>query len=434
MTAELDSTLEARLRRLRGRVPTRDWPDVRRRVRRAHRRTLALVAAAALIVAIPTVAVGARLLDVLGVTASDERVPPGVGGAAVPHVHHDELYLPGRAPIELAMPVLAPLLGYAEPLAVPTPGWRDVVYHAWDGEVGDDSDGGTPVLRKVDLRTGVDVVLARGAQSVAIAGNGTVAYLRAKRPRYENSPQGTLGGRFGHVVVSPSLDLPAEQWTSEEGEYVLVGWARETLVVEALSGPGYVLGAGDAGPQPGVYALDAPREIRSLPLSGVVAVSPDGRRVLGWWSQGDSGPTETRLVDVATGRVVARADPLMSRRGAWHGETVVVSVGGNAQQLAVLHVHGDAVRVERRLALAADAALRGKYGPFLGSPVFRSDGRAVVMRVASLTRNERPRFVGFLTCELAARACVRGRNLEPPTTWGAIVYNPSRPDSTGEGP
>jgi hypothetical protein len=381
----------------------------------------------------------ARLLDILDVTASEERVPAASGGEAIPHIHGDVLHGVGGAPLQLAESVLSPLLGQEEPLAVPTPGWRAVVYHAWDGEVGE--DGGTPVLREVDLKTGVDVELARGAQSVAIDGDGRVAFTRASRPRYqnsperyENSPEGTLGGRFGHVVVAQSLDGRAEQWTEEEGEYVVVTWARKTLLVEARSGPGYLLSEAKAGPEAGVYALQRPGTIRRLPIDGVVAVSPDGRRALGWWAEGDSPPRGARLVDIASGRTVTTTSLKLGRRGTWHGERVVVPVGAGAQQLDVVRVSGNTVRLEHRLALAADPALRATYGPFLGSPVFRDDGQTVIMRVATATKDDPRKFVGFLTCEIARRACVRGRNLQPATIWGAIVHNPSRPAAVTERP
>jgi len=419
--------LEERVRGLRGTDPVGDWLDVRRRARRAGRRTLALVAVAALLIAVPTVALGGRLLDVFGITATDERVPTYPGTQPVPHVHGDVLYGLTRTPLRLAEPLLPPLLGPGEPPAVPSPGWRDVVYHAWDGQIGGD---GTPVLRRVDTRTGRDVEFARGAQSIAIGGDGRVAYMQATHPRYENSAEGTLGGRVGHVLVASSLDDEAERWTEHEGEYVVLAWARDTLLVESLPGPGYHPPPGNE-PPPGVYALTGRGSLRALPIRGVVAVSPDGRRVLGWWAEGDSGSRGTRLVDVASGAVVATSPLKLQRRGDWHGERVVVSVGGNAQQLAVVRVRGDAIARERVLALAEDPALRATYGPFIGSPVFTDDGRTVIMRVASVMARgatiEEPRFVGFLTCKLTARACVRGRNLLPPTTWGEIVYNASRP-------
>jgi hypothetical protein len=151
MNDEFEILLEERMRRLRGPDPVGDWLDVRRRARRARRRALALAAAVALLVAVPTVAFGSRLLDVLGVTASDETVPTPSNAAPVPHVHGDFVFIPGRSPSQLAMPVLAPLLGQEEALAVPAAGWTDLVYHAWDGRVGSDESGGTPLLRRVDL-------------------------------------------------------------------------------------------------------------------------------------------------------------------------------------------------------------------------------------------------------------------------------------------
>jgi hypothetical protein len=423
--------LEERIRRLRGPDHVGDWLDVRRRARRSRRRTLAIAAAAALLISLPTVAFGGRLLGVLAITGSEERVPIGSGSRVAPYIHADRIYGVAGTPLRLAEPLLAPLLGQEEPLAVPSPGWRYVVYHAWDGEV---RGGGTPVLRTVDVRTGSDTELARGAQSVAIHREGRVAFTRASRARYEPSADGTLGGRFGHVVVASSLDAPAERWTAREGEYVVLAWARETLLVEARPGPGYLLPAAEAGPPPGIYAIEGPGVVRALPIRGLVAVSPDGSRVLGWWSEGDGPSIGSRLVEVASGRIIAESPLKLTRRGAWHRERVVVSVGPNAHSVAVLGVQGDSIAVERRLPLAVDRVLRARYGPFLGSPVFRNDGRTVIMRVASVTKDERAKFVGFLTCDVTARACVRGRNLQPPTTWGAIVHNPSRPAPVAESP
>ena len=422
--------LEERIRRLRGADPVGDWLDVRRRARASRRRGIIIAAAAALLIAMPTVAFGGRLLDVLATSGSGERVPASPTEQPteqpVPHVHGDRLFGATRAPVRLAASLLAPLLGQEASLAVPSPDWDDVVYHAWDGEIGEGSRGGTPVLRRIHLRTGTDVEFARGAQSVAIARDGRVALMKASRPRYESSAQGTLGGRVGHVVVAASLDAPAERWTVHEGEYVVLAWARETLLVESLPGPGYHPPQGKE-PPPGVYALRGRDDLRPLPIRGLVAVSPDGRRLLGWWSEGDSGSRGLRLVDIASGTIVATAPLRAQRRGAWHGERVVVSIAGNADRLAVLRVRGDAIEIEPLLSLAGDRALRARYGPFLGNPVFTDDGRTVIMRVASVTGDEQAHFVGFLTCDLAVRACVRGRNLLPPTRWGAVVENPSRP-------
>jgi hypothetical protein len=452
MTDDRDVMLEERLRRLRGPDPVGDWLDVRRRARRPRRRILLIVAAAALLVAVPTVALGGRLLDVLGITASEERVPagpeprtPGSGTTAtgdesapvgpdsrvLAHVHGDRLYGVREAAIRLAEPLLAPLLGQEETLAVPTPDWREFVYHAWDGVIGGD---GTPVLRRVDVRTGTDVEFARGAQSVAIAADGRVAFTQASQPRYENSPEGTLGGRFGHVMVASSLDAPREHWTRQQGEYVVLAWARDTLLVGVGMGGPIPPTPDHEPPAPGIYALTSADSMRPLPIRWLVAVSPDGRRVLGWWADGDSGSGQTRLVEVESGRVVSTSPTKLVRRGAWHEDRVVVSTGPNAHKLALVRIRGDEIALERMLPLAEDAALRATYGPFLGSPGFTDDGRTVTMRVASvLARDqettETARFVGFLTCDLSSRECLRGRNLQPPTRWGAIVHNPSRPAS-----
>ena len=423
MTEPVDE-LTARLREAPDELAGADWLDVRRRARRSRRRTVAIIVAAAFgVVAVPTIAVGGQVLEVLGIRESDEPVP-AAGALVPPYVHGDRLYGYAREPVRLARRLLAPLLGTDEALAMPTGDGR-VVYHAFDPADGGLERGGTPVLRVVDPRTRRDRLLARGAQSVAVRRDGAVAYLQATRPTYLSTPSGTLGGRFGRVVVRASLDAPPVVWTGI-GEYVVVAWAREALVVEVRPGAGMLLPAGKAGPDTGVYVLDGPRRARRLPLTEVVALSPDGQRVLGTFRQGDGPVTATRLVDAASGRVVASA-PIQLGSGAWTGERIVAPLGMQQRRLAVVRVTGKRLLVERTLRLAHNRSLAARYGPFLSRPVFAPGGRRVVIRVVALHGDESARFTGFLTCEIEKGVCVRGRDLRPPRIWAAVLDNPSRP-------
>lgn len=368
---ELDPRLEQRLRGLAEPALEGDWLDVRRRARRSSARTLALAAAAMLLLAVPAIAVGGRLLDVLGIRASEERIPAPVTAPVPPYIHGDRLYGLGGGPRHLAKPLFAPLLGQEEALAVQSPDGRYVLYHAWDGKVRGD---GTPVLRVFDLR----------------------------------------------------------RWTEVHGEYVVIAWAGDALLVEARPGPGYHrsedIPGGKPGPDPGIYVLTGPGTLRRLPLSGVVALSPDGRRVLGWWREGDGASLGARLVEIDDGRIVASSTLLRPYRGgAWAGDRVVVSLGPSANRLAIVRPTGGEIVVERELRLEADEALRARYGPFLTTPVFTSGGRAVVVRLTAIRADDSFSFAGFLTCELDARSCVRGRNLQPATTWAGLIDNPSRP-------
>jgi hypothetical protein len=51
---------------------------------------------------------GSRVADWLSLSESEEPIP---GHTGVAHLTGDRLYLPGRAPIQLAAPLLAPFLG-----------------------------------------------------------------------------------------------------------------------------------------------------------------------------------------------------------------------------------------------------------------------------------------------------------------------------------
>lgn len=144
--------------------------------------------------------------------------------------------------------------------------------------------------------------------------------------------------------------------------------------MEARSGPGYLLPAAKAGPEPGIYAVDGPRRLRPLPVTELVAVSPDGRRAVGTWRQGDSPPTLTRVVDVATGRVLAEARLSLEAPGAWTGDRVVAPFGRRGARLALVHVGARELVVERQLRLPRAPEFEAHYGIFLRRPVAVGDG------------------------------------------------------------
>jgi hypothetical protein len=213
-----------------------------------------------------------------------------------PYVHGKRLRLLGAEPLgELRRPLFAPLLGTDLPLAIPSPDGGRIIYHAWDGAA---RGPGAPVLRVYAREGGPERLLARGAQSAAWRRDGALAYMQADVPRYVPN---TLGGNYGQVVVRRSLDAAPVAWTGEQRRrYVVLGWARRTLLVQIE--PSHVTLDRRL---PGVYALDVPGRLRPLPLSELVAISPDGRRALGTHRVGDGPVTAVHLVDLARGRVLA---------------------------------------------------------------------------------------------------------------------------------
>ena len=417
--------LERRLRRAADPLPGADWADVRRRVRPARRRVVLSLAAALLVLisAIPALGLGDRVLDVVAVDRSDEDVPAPARQLALEYVHGRRVYRSGIEALgQLRAPLFAPFLGDSYPLVIPSPTRGQLLYHAWDGG----ADSGVPELRVYSSEGGPELVLARGAQSAAWRRDGTIAYLQALRPRYESSPAGTLGGHFGHVVVRASLDSPPVRWTRVPAQYVVIGWARGSLIVDVFP----TLSRRTAI-ESGAYALDGPGRIRRLPIREVIAISPDGTRVLGSVAPSyDQPATAVRLVDVASGRAgftlrVAGLDT----PGDWVGDRIVAArVSGREDELVILRTTPKPLVVEQRLQLGEEPSLRPGLGPFLSRPVFVGGERYVVVRVASGDPNENVVFAGFLTCDRVERRCVRGRNLLPARVMAAVVDNPSRPE------
>ena len=170
--------------------------------------------------------------------------------------------------------------------------------------------------------------------------------------------------------------------------------------------------------------------MRALPLTELIAVSPDGRRAVGQWRQGD-GPSRTlRLVDVASGRLLAQAQTVNSIAvgpGDWRRDTIVavMSLGGRSS-IVLLRADAQDFVVTDRLRLDEEAGLSAYYGAHFHLPLFVGDDE-VVVSVTSVARDERESEVRFITCDLGDRRCRSGRSLEPLTRWATVLTNPSRP-------
>jgi hypothetical protein len=288
------------------------------------------------------------------------------------YVHGRQLHRLGSARAErLARPLFAPLLGSSTALVLPSPSGEEILYHAWEpsGE-----RAGVPVLRIYSGADGSERVLARGAESAAWRRDAAVAYMQATVPRYAPTPTGTFGGRYGQVVVRASPAAPPVRWTAEQRrQYVVLGWARTTLLVEIR--PSNL--RRDRRP-PGVYALDGPGRLRRLPLRQLVAIAPDGRRALGSSGEGDAPSRSVQLVDVGTGRILSslRLDNA-GLQGDWVGDTAVAVGGPRAPVLAIMRVAGDTIALEQRLLVPAGSLAQS---PFLSRPVFVAGNRFVVVR------------------------------------------------------
>ena len=333
--------------------------------------------------------------------------------------------LDGKPAVELAAAPVAPLAGWLTPAGAPSPDGRYLAYNAWkelrrdDPALSWDDQGiepgdplATPSIRLYELASGIDAVLEDGAFSLAWRADGALAYFKgAERDYRAGVPY------VGDVFVRPGPDAPPERWSPERGRYVVVGWAGRTLI-------GYREREGEALD---VVAFDEPGRMRILaPDAGLVAISPDGRRV--FVEQGPAqGRPNLRVLEIANAAVVARLDltrvdpgvGTVDYAGDWRGDRVVAS---SASGLALFRVSSRAIRLERAIRV---------QGPGLSEPRFADAGRHVVAWASS-------RHGGVLVdCEETTADCDRFRPLTDAAgvhgfpVWRRNLYNPSRPLQEG---
>jgi hypothetical protein len=431
-----------------------DWLDVVARSERDRRRTLRrrlIVAIAVAVLAVPTIAIATHYWDVVSLTATDEEVPVPEGGSRLGYVIDDRLQLPGRPPARLAAPLHAPFLHPEAQLVVPSPDRSQVVYQSWDGTLPLHLRGpqrGAHVLRLFDVETRHDTLVARGAHSPAWRADGVLAYVLRlvpewPRPRSDARPD-------GHIVVRRSPQHRPVRWSRSAGEWSRLTWAGRRLIAQVVKRDAFY-------PEYSLHAFSGPGRSRKLPLGGLIAVSPDGRLVLGRASKhGQLGGSEIvmRVVEVATGRIV---DEIVQAGGpgAWSGDTILLTSGlvreplppgpGGARflpgpdyvKMLVLRYAGGKLELERELRLSRDVieatGLRAANFEFgFDAPAFvDKDARyfttELVIHNTVRNRQIETRLV-YLTCDRIELRCRRGRSLDPyRIRWSALVHNPSRP-------
>jgi hypothetical protein len=339
-----------------------------------------------------------------------------------PYVRGSSFYRPGSASASLGDRVQAPLIGSLAPVAVRSASSRLLAYNSWtdlralDPDLSLSKQGvapgdpvGTPSLRVFDEGNGRDRLLERGAYSPAWRPDGAIAYARGLTDAFRP-------GRpyLAQVVVRPSLQAPAEAWTSEPGRYVVYGWAGSRLLV-------YRLGDNE---QIETLVLDGPGRVRVLAEGSLVAVSPNGEQVFTL----DSDNRHVRVLRIADGSEVAALDPAASDpslewvaySGSWVGEHVVTSA---APGLAVFRVSGGSISVEQVLTVDRSALPAG-----VQEPTFTDDSTSDVVATADLPpQNGLPAETVFLECDRTTRSCLRG-DPAPARDWLRLAENPSRPE------
>jgi hypothetical protein len=428
--SELDARLEQSLRAL---VPAAggDWGEVVSRAHRldaararARRRlVLAFAAVALVLVTGAALAIGNQLFGWFTVSTAPEKAPTLPGAA--PYVSGQTLYLAGRKPQRLAAPLLASLLGQDATLVVASPDRRRLAYHAWRE--------GVPLLFVHDTVAGTDQLLAHGAQTVAWGSDGRIAYVQGGR--YRN------GHAYRGRVLVRTLDTRPVAWTPRPGSYEVLAWARNRLLVGIRR---CLLLECKGDPEVGVYKLERSGRLLRLPLATLSALSPDGRLAVGRYDRvaGQDSPSPLmRLVDIATGRVLATLDLTRSARAAglrgllpgsigtaaWRGDEIVATFSGEESALVFLRVRGRRLSVEQSVRVPT-ATLPGRYSLYFGAPVFANEGTdRVVVPVRRSAEDDRG-FTAVLACDRRTRHCIRGQMLAG-REWFAVVSNPSRPSA-----
>jgi hypothetical protein len=363
-----------------------------------------------------------------GVRSGRLAVRRGAVAPTVPVVRGDALVLPGGAAQRLDAPASAPLVGTQAPVATRSPDGRSVAYETFsyarriDREQSFSDQGiergdvlGTPRIRLRDLDAKRETALEPGSQSPAWRSDGALAYVVGAPPEYRaDEPFLT------NVVVRSAPDADPAAWTQEPGRYTVLGWAGTTLLVQRAT-------PGDA---PDILAFDAPNQLRTLAShASLLAVTPDGERVVVADSPADSDTPSVQLIRVDDGSTIGAAfvadarDPLtnapqtwMLGPGSWADDRVVAA---SSSGLVVIRV-GETLDFEQVLHL--DSATQPEGALF--EPRFAGGARTIAAW-SQLPGTDPPRFAQ-LVCDRTQLACTRG-----PAVPAAAIPHPVYDSSGG---
>ncbi len=322
--------------------------------------------------------------------------------------------------------VAAPLMGWLSPLAVTSNDGQSLFYNSFDWlksvdwsesfsaqgiETGDAL--GVPSVRRLDLLSGGDTLVAEGAFSVALRSDGALAWFQGDGSAYRaNTPF------VGRLVV----DLgggKTEAWT-DSGRYVAVAWAGDTLLAyQELEGETHDL-----------LAIDGPNDARVL-LQGadLVALDPDGTQA---FVATASYPPTASIVDVSSGKEIASLDltvatdgnsglaaERLAYAGSWLGNSVVAESAGG---LTVFSVSSGVIAVKRILQFPV-----GEYPFPPHEPRFVGDEETIVLwlPVPGHGGKAEGREYVYALCDVSSLDCQVSAELGDKILNAA--FNPSRP-------
>jgi hypothetical protein len=411
-----------RLKTLASNGAVGDWRDVLNRAaqrRRLELRRRALISlAAALLLAVPALALAYRFTDVLPVSATDAEPPVAwVAGDRVFNLDGEER----RLAMPLARSTGSSLYFFGSSPAILSPNGDSLAYTAVEPD-STHTQSPTPILRLHDFVTGRDRVIERGAGSAAWRGDGALAYVdsvgRPVGPPWSLMP-------IGHVFVRGSLSEAAVRWSTRPAQYTALAWAGDHLLVGALAAGKNVPAEGE-----GVYAFSGPGRARKLPISGVVAVDPLGQLAIGPETLEPflAGSLNFRVVRVRDGAILDELDlpPLIDpgmpyaagqfvTGGSWAGDHIVVAAwGALADALVLLRFEDGELSPAHVFRLeptsAARAGFRGEPEADFGTPRFVDEDDDEIVAWATTTRKEGRATVRssvFLVCSRTKKECRR---------------------------
>ncbi len=364
-------------------------------------------------VAVAAAALSIHLVTAGGTTARSGRAAVthrgGVPSGAV--VKARRVALAGRSAV-LDVPASAPLLGSLGAVAVPSRDGGELAYNTWrwvkaiDWQQSLGSQGiqtgdvlGTPTLRIRDLRTGSERALEPGTFSAAWRSDGALAYVRGVTPDYLANT-----AYLRDVVVRASVNASPKVWTTSPGRYVVVGWAKHTLLV-AEQNPG---GSAD------LVAFRGPGDSRPLAISAdFIAISPSGNAVLVAESYADSAVPAVREISTSDGTELARLplaqieDPVartavtwIDGPGHWVGNRIVMPASSG---LLVLRATPSALAVEQVIHVDSATQPNGR----LWEPRFEDASTRTVIAWSDLSGGQSGQSAE-LACDRYALTCVRG--------------------------
>lgn len=328
------------------------------------------------------------------------------------------------------------LFSPAYPLALESADHNTIVYNAWEGALPADatppgSPKGTPLVRVADVRRGTDRVLARGAQTVALKGDGAVAYFKADNPTFHANETD-----IGHVVVRASVDAAEQRLTTRAARYSVLAWASDWVLFHetpaGMEGEGRLLAAG-AG------------EIRVLGEvnTRLLAVSPDGSTVLVAQDTQAGQVPAMSFLDVATGKVVGRlaggpaavvwmGDP--SELGDWASSEILLST---SKGFAIVRTQSGS-GVSGAVVSVIEVPL--SVGLFIRDAYFADRGASVQgISISALPKGPTPQNhdvkdtsqYTLVSCSRVTSACVVAPLHRPISNRDlSVLRNPSRPTTS----